>query len=379
MNIEKTFLIMSTILVLASCGTESTTGVTEPENDAVSSEIVITQKQFDLGNMKMETFSEQSFDGVITVTGMIDVPVESKSIVSAYFGGYVKEIFLKQGQLVKKGQTLFILENPDYLQTQQDFLEAKSQLSYLKSDYERQKELSKDNISSQKSYLKAESEYKVTLARFESLKKKLGLMNVNPNNVEASNLRSTIAVTAPITGYITELSATKGMFLNPSDAALTILNTSDLHVELNVFEKQLGKIAVGQPVSFRLQDDDQTYNAKIEIINKSIDPEKRTVMVHCPVKMAEAPAKLIPGMYVEAAIVTSEGKALALPESAVVSLGNAFFVLIKKESNNGTLHFERKEVRVGQTKNGFIEILNEDTFTKQRVFLTNGAFNLIQE
>ena len=146
MNIEKTFLIMSTILVLASCGTESTTGVTEPENDAVSSEIVITQKQFDLGNMKMETFSEQSFDGVITVTGMIDVPVESKSIVSAYFGGYVKEIFLKQGQLVKKGQTLFILENPDYLQTQQDFLEAKSQLSYLKSDYERQKELSKDNV-----------------------------------------------------------------------------------------------------------------------------------------------------------------------------------------------------------------------------------------
>ncbi len=370
---------MSTILVLASCGTESTTGVTEPENDAVSSEIVITQKQFDLGNMKMETFSEQSFDGVITVTGMIDVPVESKSIVSAYFGGYVKEIFLKQGQLVKKGQTLFVLENPDYLQTQQDFLEAKSQLSYLKSDYERQKELSKDNISSQKSFLKAESEYKVTLARFESLKKKLGLMNVNPNNVEASNLRSTIAVTAPITGYITELSATKGMFLNPSDAALTILNTSDLHVELNVFEKQLGKIAVGQPVTFRLQDDDQTYNAKIEIINKSIDPEKRTVMVHCPVKMVEAPAKLIPGMYVEAAIVTSEGKALALPESAVVSLGNAFFVLMKKESSNGTLHFERKEVRVGQTKNGFIEILNADTFTKQRVFLTKGAFNLIQE
>lgn len=379
MNIEKTFLIVSTILVLVSCGTESTTGATEPENDAVSSEIVITQKQFNLGNMKMETFSEQSFDGVITVTGMIDVPVESKSIVSAYFGGYVKEIFLKQGQLVKKGQTLFILENPDYLQTQQDFLEAKSQLSYLKSDYERQKELSKDNISSQKSYLKAESEYKVTLARFESLKKKLGLMNVNPNNVEASNLRSTIAVTAPITGYITELSATKGMFLNPSDEALTILNTSDLHVELNVFEKQLGKIAVGQSVTFRLQDDDQTYNAKIEIINKSVDMEKRTVMVHCPVKMGEAPAKLIPGMYVEAAIVTSEGKALALPESAVVSLGNAFFVLMKKESSNGTLYFERKEVRVGQTKNGFIEILNADTFTKQTVFLTKGAFNLIQE
>ena len=379
MKIENTLLILSTLLVLISCGADTESSAVNSENEATSTDVVITQKQFELGKMEFDGFTEQSFDGVISVTGLIDVPTESKSIVSAYFGGYVKEIVLKQGQMVKKGQTLFVLENPEYLQTQQDFLEAKSQLNYLKSDYERQKELSKDNITSQKSYLKAEADYKVTLARFESLKKKLGLMNLNAGNIDESNLRSTIVVTSPITGYITEISATRGMFLNPSDVALTILNTSDMHVELNVFEKQLGKIKVGQAVSFRLQDDDQKYTANIEIINKSIDLEKRTVMVHCPVKNTTAATNLIPGMYVEAEIVTSEGKGMALPESAVISMGDAFFVLLKKGTIKDKYSLEQRKVEVGERKNGFVEILNVSSFGNEAQFLTRGAFNLIQE
>src|SRR5690606_36905728 len=146
--------------------------------------------------------------------GMIDVPPANRASISPYFGGYVKEIDLLTGQRVKKGQVLFTIENPEFVQMQQDFLEAKGELVYLSADYERQKSLSKDNVTSQKNFLKAQSDYTVTKVRFESLRKKLELMNINPNKLTIDNIRTKINVTSPIDGYVTKMDVTRGAYLN---------------------------------------------------------------------------------------------------------------------------------------------------------------------
>ncbi len=179
----------------------------------------------------------------------------------------------------------------------------------MKADYERQKKLLADNVTSKKNFLKAESEYTVTMAQYQSLKKKLSLMNINPNTLSGETIRSVISVLSPLSGYATTINATKGMYLNPSDIAITVTNTDDLHIELKIFEKDLPMVKEGQQINVKLQNDiDNVYKGRVHLINKAINTEERTVDIHGDL-MNEEEAKLFaPGMYVEAEILTTSAE-----------------------------------------------------------------------
>jgi len=351
-----------------------TTNVTE---EAKNTDIItITKNQFSSGNMELGKITQQKFNTVVKANGMFAVPPQNEADVSAYFAGYVKHITLLPGDVVKKGQVLFTLENPEYIQVQQDFLEAKGQLNYLKSDYERQKKLMADNVTSKKNYLKSESAYSVMQARYQSLKKRLSLMNINPNTLTVNNIRSVISVLSPLSGYTTTINATKGMYLNPSDVAITVTNTDDLHIELNIFEKDLLKIKVGQAINVRLQNDMQkVYQGKVHLINKAINIKERTVAIHGDL-VNESDTKLFaPGMYIEGEILTSTTEYAALPTEAVANIDNDYFVLMKENETD----FKRVFVKIGVTDNGFTQIINAGDFKPNTIFLTKGAFNLITE
>jgi cobalt-zinc-cadmium efflux system membrane fusion protein len=369
------------MLTLISCnsGKDSNKPI-QLEEKSNSGEVSITTSQFSSSQMELGKFSKQMFHQSVKTNGVFDVPPENKASVSAYFGGYVKELNLLPGQEVKKGQLLFTLENPEYVQLQEDFLVAKAQLGYLKSDFERQKELVKDNVTSQKNFLKAESEYRVTSATYESLKKKLSLMNLNPNNITENSIRSTISVTAPISGFITSVNAEKGMFLNPANIAATITNTDHLHIELNIFETDFPQVEIGQQIRFRLQKEgSKYYPAKVYLISKSIDTQKRTANVHGHLMNDDEERLFAPGMYVEAEIFTTTDSLPALPNEAIVNLEDRHYVLIKTGKDTGGIKFDRKEIQVGKTANGYTEIKNAEDFNKNSEFLIKGAFNLINE
>lgn len=374
----KSFLLV-VIMALASCNSKGKTDVANAEatTEIESIDVVsITENQFTSGNMEVGKITTQPFNTVVKANGIFAVPPENQADVSAYFAGYVKDISLLPGDVVKKGQTLFTIENPEYVQAQQDFLEAKGRLNYLKSDYERQKELIADNVTSKKNFLKAESEYTVTLAQYQSLKKKLSLMNLNPNTLTGDNLRSVISVPSPLSGYATTINATKGMYLNPSDVAITVTNTDNLHIELKIFEKDLPMVKTGQPINVRLQNDkDKVYQGKVHLVNKTINIQDRTVAIHGDL-VNESEAKLFaPGMYIEGEILTTTTEHPALPVEAVANIDNDHFVLVKENKTN----FKRVLVKIGASNNGFIQIVNAEDFDQNTEFLTKGAFNLITE
>jgi len=374
----KGFLLIA-ILTLASCKSNEKTeaaNTVETETTEDTDIITITQNQFSAGNMEIGKITRQPFNTIVKANGMFAVPPENQADVSAYFAGYVKNISLLPGDAVKKGQTLFTIENPEYVQVQQDFLEAKGRLNYLKSDYERQKELIADNVTSKKNFLKAESEYTVTLAQFQSLKKRMSLMNINPNTLSGENIRSVISVPSPLSGYATTINATKGMYLNPSDVAITVINTNDLHIELKIFEKDLPMVKMGQPINVRLQNDmHKVYQGKVHLVNKAINTQDRTVDIHGDL-VNESDAKLFaPGMYIEGEILTTTQEHPALPVEAVANIDNDYFLLVKENETN----YKRVLVKIGATNNGFIQILNADSFAPNTEFLTKGAFNLITE
>ncbi|MEQ9164687.1 MAG: efflux RND transporter periplasmic adaptor subunit [Fulvivirga sp.] len=376
------YLIAASLLILSSCSSKTDAEISvEGETQSIIEDAYhLTTNQFLSSKMAFGKMVPGSFHEVVKANGMFDVPPENRAYVSCYFGGIVKDIRLLPGERVKKGQVLFTLENPDYVQMQQDFLEAKGQLVYLKSDYERQKNLAQDNVTSQKSYLKSESDYTVTKVKVESLSKKLGLMNINPNTLTLENMRTTIIVMSPISGYVTEVAISRGAFLNPSELAVSIVDTDHLHLELNIFEKDLSKVKIGQQIQFRTQGDGSNFKqATVYLVNKTVDSEKRTIGIHGHLSDEKPADTFNPGMYVEAEIYTSTSSKMSLPQDAIVDIDGKYYVLVLQDSIGDSYNFIKKEVKTGLSNNSQVEILNAYDFKEDTEFLVKGAFNLIKE
>jgi len=376
------YVLAACLLILSSCSSKpSPETVSDSAMDTPSeSTYELSSKQFESSNMELGKMAMGTFHQVVKANGMFDVPPENRATVSCYFGGTVKEIHLLPGEKVRKGQVLFRLENPEYVQIQQDYLEAKGQLAYLKSDYERQKNLAVDNVTSQKNYLKAEADYTVTRVRFESLSKKLELMNIEVKGLTAEKMQTTIAIMSPIDGYVTEVAISRGAYLNPSDMAVSIVNTDHLHLELKIFEKDLAKVRVGQPIEFQIQDDQsKKYQATVHLVNKTVDMDKRTVNIHGHLMDEKLTSYFTPGMYVEANILTKSDSSWSLPKDALVDIAGRFYVMVLQKSSESSYSFEKKEVITGASDSNQIEVLNFKDFPEGTQFLVKGAFNLITE
>lgn len=376
-NINFVFLLFS-FLFLNACHQQADEGIelATASEEATDDLITVTAQQFAQAKMQLGQLTAQDLPNIITASGMLDVPPGQQAAVSAYAGGYVTNIQLVPGQLVNKGQRLFTLENPELLMLQQNYLEAVAQLTYLKADYERQGTLADENIASQKNSLKATADYQTTLARAEGLKARLKLLGINTNDLTPTTLANSMTIYAPISGYITEVNAMPGMFLQPQDVAVKIINTSSLHVELEVFEKDIMSIKTGQKISFRIADNgNKTYEAKVHLIEKMLDPETRLVRVHG--ELEQDASSFLPGMYVSAEIMTNDAKGMSIPETALVNAGEVTYLLVMKERTPQQITFEQRMVRTGIQRDGWVQILNPEVFQAQDAILIEGAFNLI--
>ncbi|MGB5500316.1 MAG: efflux RND transporter periplasmic adaptor subunit [Maribacter sp.] len=370
-----TFLLSS--LLFIACG-ES---VNKSENTSMNFEeslIELSKAQFESGKMQFGNLSEQSFPSMVQSTGMVDVPPQSRAIISSFTGGYVQKTPLLVGNKVRKGQVLATLENPEFVEMQQNYLETTQKLTYLKSEYDRQKTLIEEQISSQKNFLKAESDYKSALAFHNGLKKKLQMLNIDISAVEAGNITSEIALYAPIHGSVTKMNISKGTYVSAADEIMEIINTDHIHLELAVFEKDILKIKEGQKILFNIPEAlEDTFEAEVHLVGTSIDTKNRTVKVHGHLDDDENHNFAL-GMFVDARIITVSNQELALPENAVVAIDEKYYVLLKSGDENSSYLFSKKEVSIGSTFNGYTSIKNGANFTENDVFLVKGAFNLIR-
>lgn len=378
----KKYLYITFLLVLPSqmfyaCGTDKDQSI-EIAQESESNEIIITQAQFDKAQMTWDSLSVHTFSDFILANGMVDIPAEGRFDVSAYFGGNIIRFDLLVGQKIEKGQVLFTLENPEFVQMQQDYLDAMSQLSYLKSDYERQQTLNAENISSQKSFAKAESEYKSTMAITESLRKKLQLVNISATDLDPTKITSRANIYAPISGYIESIKVNQGTFLRPSDIALTIINKDHLHIELNVFEQDAIALEIGQQVTFYLPDNkSREFEGRIFLIGQSIN-ERRMLNVHVHLDDEKESNQLVPGMFIEAKIAVKSSKNTALPFASVINSNEVNYVLALEKKENDLYYLKKTKVEIGLQDDQMIEILSERDVNPKPIFLSKGGFQLIK-
>ncbi|WP_417199581.1 efflux RND transporter periplasmic adaptor subunit [Bizionia sp.] len=370
------YILLFSLLFIA-CGNSEKDSTDIIVSVSHEDEINLSEAQFNSESMVLGTLSERTFDETVTINGAIDVPPHNKSRVTTYMAGYIVKTPLLVGDQVKKGQLLVTLENTEYIELQQQFLEIAEQLNYLKNEYTRQKTLFDENITSEKNYLKAESMYKSNLAFYNGLEKKLQMLNINPKSVLAGNMSSTINIYAPINGHVTKVNVSNGAFVSASDEIMEIVDIDHIHLELSVFEKDIMKIKKGQKITFTIPEaSEKTYNADVHLVGTTIDNATRRVQVHGHIDDVEE--NFIIGMFVEAQIHINEVNALALPQEAVIQLDNNYYVLVLEEKIANGYVFEKTEVKIGKQTEDFMEILNPETLLEKQI-ITHGTSMLLNE
>lgn len=366
---------LSIITLVSACGdaTKSSDAETEGKGDGL---IQVTETQFKTNGMQLGKLEEKSFPVSVAVNGTIDVPPENRAVVNATMGGYIKTAPLLQGDVVKKGQVLVTIENPEFLTMQQEYMEVHQQLTYLKAEFERQQTMKAENITSQKSFLQAESTYKSAVARHTGLSRQLQLLNISPNMVENGNISSVVTIYAPISGSISKVNVNRGTYVSPAMAILEIIDNEHVHLELSVFEKDIMSIKKGQEIEFKIPEaSEETFKAEVYLVGAAME-DNRTIKVHGHLK-DESQNNFLTGMFVEAAIITSSKKGMALPNEAVVMDGGSPYVLVLDKIEDGNYYFRPRQVKLSGTSSGDTAIEPNDAFNSETQFLTKGAFGLL--
>ena len=364
----KNLYILLFAIVFIACGNEKTNEPEVETTEAQNDEISITQAQFESENMAFGSLSEFDFNESIKVNGMIDVPPQNKSSISTFIGGYITKTPLLIGDEVKKGQLLVTLQNPEYVEIQQNYLEVAEQLNYLKSEFNRQKTLFDEEITSEKNYLKAESSYKSNLAHYNGLRKKLQMMNISPQRVEQGQISSSINLYAPIEGFVTKVNVSNGTYVSPSDVILEIVDTDHIHLELSVFEKDIMSVKKGQKILFQIPEaSNKTFEAEVHLVGTTIDETSRRVKVHGHVDNEDN--NFIVGMFVEAEIINKSSKRIGLPRESVVSQEGDTFVLVVNKKDNNVFHLQKVKVNIGKETEDAIEILNAEALKDKKILV----------
>jgi cobalt-zinc-cadmium efflux system membrane fusion protein len=343
--------------------------------------ITVSKLQFENAGMILGGLTEQDFAETVQTSGMIDVPPQNRAVISAFAGGYIKNTPLLVGDKVKKGQILVTLENPEFITMQRQYLETAEQMKYLKSEYERQKTLVEENITSQKRFLRAESDYKVAKARYNSFKKNLMMLNINPTQVENGIITSQTSIYSPIDGNITQLDLRMGAFVSASDELMEIISIDHMHLELKVFEKDVMNLKKDQEILFRIPEaSNKIYRAEVHLVGTSIDPKERIALVHGHIEEDnEQDTNFTVGMFVDAEIVINKLKKMALPEDAVIEKQNRMYVLKLEDEDAENYHFKQELITAISSYNGYQSIDSASKFQKEDRFLVKGAFAMIQD
>jgi len=366
----KKIIILFIILSLFSCSKNEETPA-ETAFEVSGNQISLTEQQKKNAGIETTILGNQSIANKIMLSGQINVPPQSMSEVSSSTGGIVKMARFMPGNYVSKGQTLVVVENPELAKIQQDYLQARSALSYAQKDYERQKYLNQYQASSNKVMQRALSEKQIQNAAVHGMASQLRSYGINAEKVSAGNIQKSVSITAPISGYISAVNVSVGQFISPSEILYTLINNNSVQLELKVFEKDLDKISLGQRVyAFTNQNPTKKYAANVILISKDFASD-RSVMVHC--NLVDKNESLIPGTFMNAEVEVNAEEGFVVADDAIVTWENKQYIFEEVKPKT----YKMFPVTIGNSENGYTELLNFDPKNRNKKFVVKGAYSLL--
>ncbi len=369
----KSLIVFLPVLLLASCGKAPDTAQTEAVVEVSGDSVSVTPKQARASGIEIGRIEMRSLSGGIPVTGMLDVPPQNLVNITAPLGGFLRSTSLLQGMRVSKGQLLAVIENPEYIQLQQDYLDTRSQVTFLQEEYERQQQLAAENVNARKTLQKALADLESMKAKNSGLVAKLRMIEIDATTLKPEAIRSSIEIHAPISGFVTRVNSAVGAFIPPTEVMFTIVDTEHLHAELTCFERDIPRIHIGQKIRFQLAHEATERTATVFLVGREINAD-RTVRVHGHLDKEDR--DLMPGMFLKAVIQTGSALLPSLPEEAVLNYEDQEVIFIQLSDDV----YRMVEVTTGIRENGFTEIIVPGGVElKQEKVVIRGAYKLLSK
>ncbi len=366
-------LISSSMIACTDNRSKETETKEETKEQPVAANMVtLTKEQVNTVGIQYGTIQHKDLTDAIKVNGVLTVPNQNKATITSLFAGTIKSLNVQPGNNVARGQTLAVIVNPELVDKQQQLLSVNSKLNLAQLEYDRQKMLVEGNAGARKNLQQAETELKTLIAEKAGLQKELSTLGIPPNNINNGNITSSLAVHSPISGTVSKVNAQIGTYVDASTPIAEVVNNSQLHLDLFVYEKDLPKVHTGQTIHFTLTNDPGTeYDATIYSIGTAFEDESKTIAVHAAVKGNKI--GLIEGMNVTAIISIGTKLSYAVPNEAIVSYQNKNYIFAVTDTAND-VYFKRIEVVHGISDLGYTEIKLLDTLPANTQIVTKATF-----
>jgi cobalt-zinc-cadmium efflux system membrane fusion protein len=369
---QKYIALIIIAIVLNACGNKQNKPVEISSPNQNEFVVTLTEAQLKNTSITLGKLESKNMASILKVSGTIDVPPQNMVSISVPMGGFLKYTKLLPGLHLTKGETIATMEDQQYIQLQQEYLTALSNLKFAELEYHRQKELNVSKASSNKAFEQADASFQNLKITVKSLSEKLKLIGINPDQLSEKNISRSIEIHSPIDGFVSHVNVNIGKYVNPSDVLFELVNPDDIHLNLTVYEKDLDKIFIGQKLmAYNNHKPEIKYPCDIILIGKDLS-EERNVEVHCHFEKYDK--TLIPGMFMNAEVEINSNNAKVLPDDAIVRFENVNYAFVSKNKNT----FEMVEVKLGNTENGLTEVTLDESLYNNN-FVVKGAYNLLMQ
>lgn len=359
------------LALFISCSSNETSNTSEEVENKPSDKksITLTQEQITIAEIKTEKIEKHQISETIECSGNIEIPPANIATVSPIMDGFVKKLNFFPGNVIHKGDVLATLQHPEFINLQQRYIEAKSQVDYYQEEFKRQGELTVENAASIKKMQRAKAEYLSYEATYKSLKSQLELLGINPENIEKGDFIKEFKLFAPIDGIVSQLNANAGKFVSSENLMYEIINPGTLNLHLNVFEKDISRINSGQKIVFWTLNNDQKFKSYVKRIGIKINDNNHTTLVHGVFENKNQQLKA--GMFIKALIYINERESYTLPSEAVIKFHNEPHLIVKNATE-----FSLIKIETGIEQNNMIEIKEVDEEILRSEIVVKGAYYL---
>ena len=381
-------LIFAVSVLLTGCKKESE--VTETKNTPEVEQVDehedpnvahFTEEQIKTVGIQMGSIESKELSNTIKVSGMLTVPNQNKAFVTPAYSGIVRSLYVQPGNYVSKGKVIATISNPDLIVMQQQLQQVNGQIRMAELEVTRAQQLYKGNAAPLKKFQQAQTDLATLRSQRSGLQKQLGSIGA------AQGYSSSLAVRAPISGTVSKVIAQIGSNVDMASPIAEIVSNAALHLDIYVYEKDLGKVQPGQTIHFTLTNSPgKEYDAKITSIGTAFEGESKTVPVHAQVFGDRA--GLIDGMNVTAVISLDNQTAASVPTEAIVNDKGQDFIFImqnkddkegdnKKTVEEKEISFEKIPVAKGVTDLGYTQITPLKPMPPNAKIVTKNAFFIL--
>lgn len=381
----KRFILVAALTVITFVGfsflSQSKAETSESENQEEEIDfqnIPLSEKQVKAVDLKMGEAQEREMDAMLHVNGSLVLRAQDMGNVSSLMGGIVKNVYVKEGQMVSRGQVVATIENTDVVTLQREYYTAYKESEMARLELDRQKTLASAGAGIKKTLQMSEKNYKVAQANLLGTGRQLQQMGISTKEVAKGKFTTVFPLRAPISGTVSDMQASLGSYADMQTPLMKIRNNHAVECDLNVFEKDIAKVKVGDKVLVSLTNQPGVnVSGRVYGMNQYLNKGTKSVAVHVKLD-AKRGAKLFEGMYVSGQIATGRQLCMTLPDKAIVSAdGKQYvFALNQQHSKGGTYSFSRHEVTTGVSNNGYTEVALCKHLKKGQKIVTDNAFYL---